>query len=87
MKLKKFREAAGLTQEQLAARSGVDDTVISRLERGIHKSAGFTTIVRLAFALNVEPLALHPVRRLRPVIKRSRGLASTARLQEDAHVS
>jgi transcriptional regulator with XRE-family HTH domain len=55
MELKKYRKIAGLTQEQLARKSGVHATIISRLERGIRPSASYASIVRLARALNLEP--------------------------------
>jgi len=54
MELKKYRRIAGLTQEQLAQKSGVDATIISRLERG-ERGASYGNIVRLARALNLEP--------------------------------
>jgi len=55
MELKKYRRIAGLTQEQLAQKSGVDATIISRLERGERQKASYENIVRLARALNLEP--------------------------------
>ena len=61
MELKKYRRIAGLTQEQLAEKSGVDATVISRLERGVRPRASYENIVRLARALNLEPEELVPV--------------------------
>lgn len=61
MELKKFRRIAGLTQEQLARKAGVDPTLISRLERGLRRGASFDTIVRLARALHLEPEELLPV--------------------------
>jgi transcriptional regulator with XRE-family HTH domain len=55
MELKKYRRIAGLTQDQLAKKSGVDATLISRLERGERQTASYESIVRLARALNLEP--------------------------------
>jgi len=55
MELKKYRRIAGLTQEQLAKKSGVNATVISRLERGERQTASYESIVRLSRALNLEP--------------------------------
>jgi transcriptional regulator with XRE-family HTH domain len=55
MELKKYRRIAGLTQQQLADKAGVDATIISRLERGARATASYATIVRLARALNLEP--------------------------------
>jgi len=60
MELEKFRRIAGLTQEQLAAKSGVDATVISKLERGKRLRGSYDSIVRLARALNLEPEELQP---------------------------
>lgn len=61
MELRKYRRIAGLTQEQLAAKSGVDATIISRLENGRRARASYDSIVRLARALNLEPTELLPV--------------------------
>lgn len=61
MELKKYRKVARLTLEQLASKSGVDKTLISRLERGQRQGARYETIVRLARALNLEPEELMPV--------------------------
>ena len=55
MELKKYRRIAGLTQEQLAEKAGVDASIISRLERGTRRRASYDSIVRLARALNLEP--------------------------------
>lgn len=63
MDLRIARKIAGLTQQQLAKRAGVDDSFISLIESGkrdIH-SAGYQTVVRLARALGVEPEELWPV--------------------------
>jgi transcriptional regulator with XRE-family HTH domain len=61
MELKKYRRIAGLSQTQLAKKSGVDVTLISRLERGERQRASYESIVRLARALNLEPEELSPV--------------------------
>lgn len=61
MDLKKYRRIAGLTQEQLARKSGVDATLISRLERGQRRRLSYDNMVRLARALNLEPEELEPV--------------------------
>ncbi|OLN21333.1 transcriptional regulator [Domibacillus antri] len=52
--LKKYRKAAGLSQEQLALESGLDRTYISFLERG-HRKPTIHTLFRLCSALNVQP--------------------------------
>jgi transcriptional regulator with XRE-family HTH domain len=51
-KLKEARERAGLTQVELAARAGVKEITIIRLEKGRHIPR-ITTIRNLAIALNV----------------------------------
>jgi transcriptional regulator with XRE-family HTH domain len=61
MELKKYRRIAGLTQEQLAEKSGVDVSIISRLETGRRQTASYQSIVRLAKALNLLPDELVPV--------------------------
>jgi len=61
MELKKFRKIAGFSQQQLAAKAGVDLAVISRLERGLKRAPSYETVVRLARALNLEPEELLPI--------------------------
>jgi len=61
MELEKYRRIAGLTQEQLAEKSGVDKTVISKFERGKRVRGAYDSIVRLARALNLTPEELQPV--------------------------
>ena len=56
-KLKRARLRAGLTQPQLAARSGVPQPTISRLEAGKYKPQ-HGTLLRLARALGVSLDAL-----------------------------
>ena len=46
----KAREAAGLTQRELAERSGVPQSTIARIERGYNTS--IDTLSKIAFALN-----------------------------------
>jgi excisionase family DNA binding protein len=53
-RLRALREAAGLTQLQLAAASGLTHETISRLERG-QRAASAETVRQLAQALRVEP--------------------------------
>jgi transcriptional regulator with XRE-family HTH domain len=52
-RLKLAREAAKLTQEQLAQKSGVKQGTISKIERGDADSSTFT--VQLAIACKVRP--------------------------------
>jgi transcriptional regulator with XRE-family HTH domain len=54
MRLRSLREAAGLTQLDLAARSGVTHEAISALECG-RRSPRVATIERLAAALEMAP--------------------------------
>jgi transcriptional regulator with XRE-family HTH domain len=54
--LKQLRTAAGLSQEELGFRAGIDRTYVSALERGVY-NASVVTIERLAIALNVDPTA------------------------------
>jgi transcriptional regulator with XRE-family HTH domain len=61
MELKKYRRIAGLTQKELAEKAGVDPTLISRLERGERTKTRWSTIARLAAALNLEPHELEPI--------------------------
>jgi transcriptional regulator with XRE-family HTH domain len=51
--LRKHREAAKLTQEQLSAKTGLHPTEISRLERAVREPR-LGTIVRLARGLGVS---------------------------------
>jgi transcriptional regulator with XRE-family HTH domain len=55
--LKKYRTEMGLSQEELAARSGVDRTYISGLERGV-RNPTVVMLWQIASALNVEPWRL-----------------------------
>ncbi len=51
-----LREAQGLTQEQLGAKSGIPQETVSRLERG--RVPALPTLKRLAKALNATVLIL-----------------------------
>ena len=53
MRLKKLREARGLTQEQLAEKAGFSRAYIARLEIGRHDPA-LSTLEKLAKALKVK---------------------------------
>lgn len=53
--LKKYRIEAGLTQEQLAKKSGVSRVTIALLESGKQTVTKSSTIIKLADALKVEP--------------------------------
>ena len=55
--LRRLREAAGLSQEDLAAAADIDRTYVSALERERY-SASLDSIERIAVALSVEPHSL-----------------------------
>jgi len=52
--LRQARERLGLTQEQVAQRSGVHATEVSRIEGG-KRDPQVSTVLRLAKALEIEP--------------------------------
>lgn len=51
-RIQKYRQLAGLTQEQLSEKSGISQKHISRIEQGYHDTH-FTMIYKIAKALNV----------------------------------
>ena len=53
LNLRRLRRAAGLSQEELAHRAGIDRTYISSLERSVY-AAGIDVVDRLAKQLGVE---------------------------------
>ncbi len=55
--LKRYRRAAGLSQEELAHRAGIDRTYISALER-CQYAASIDVLERLAQQLGIEPAQL-----------------------------
>jgi transcriptional regulator with XRE-family HTH domain len=55
--LRSARKQAGLSQEELGARSELHATEISRLERAVREPR-LSTIVRLARGLEVQPAEL-----------------------------
>lgn len=56
--LKRYRIEAGLTQEQLADKSGVSRTTIANIERGSQSFVKSSTIIKLADTLKVDPKVL-----------------------------
>src|SRR5918998_1192277 len=52
-RLRRLREAAGLTQEKLASRAGLSPDAVSRLERGQRKHPYPHTVRALADALDL----------------------------------
>jgi len=61
MSLKEIRKQKNLTQDELQAASGVDQTTISGIECGRIKSPSWEIVARLAKALDVTPETLFPV--------------------------
>jgi transcriptional regulator with XRE-family HTH domain len=55
MTLVEARGRAGLTQDELAAQSGIDQTTISGLETGRKRSPKFDTVIRLSKVLGISP--------------------------------
>ena len=58
-RVKEAREAAGLTQAELADRSGIPQSHISRIENAVH-SPSRKTLERIAEALGIELKILDP---------------------------
>lgn len=58
LSLRDARLRRNLTQDELAARAGVDQTTISSLETGRHTNPTLETVQRLADALGVSPARL-----------------------------
>jgi transcriptional regulator with XRE-family HTH domain len=58
--LEKIRKRRKLTQDELAAASGVDQTTISFLERGARPNPLWSTVDALSHALKVRPHDLFP---------------------------
>lgn len=56
--LREARKRAKLTQVQLAAKSGIPQTNISKIELGTVVSPGFDTVLQLAAALEIDPRTL-----------------------------
>lgn len=61
MKLKMFRRVARLSMSDLSRLSGVDISIISKLEKDPTAGASYENTVRLAAALGVDVLELAPV--------------------------
>lgn len=55
--LRAYRQAAGLSQEGLAAVAGLDRTYVGGVERG-ERNVSLVNIVRLAEALSITPSQL-----------------------------
>jgi len=63
LELAKRRDALGLSQFELAERSGVDNTLISRIESGERdiRRVSYQFVMRLALALEMDPRDLFPI--------------------------
>ena len=57
LNMKRHRKAAGLSQEELAHRVGIDRTYVSALERQVH-AASVDLLDKLAKALGIEAAEL-----------------------------
>ena len=55
--VKRYREAAGLSQAEIAARMGVDRAYVSAIERGL-QNATLLSVWEIAQALEVRPVEL-----------------------------
>ena len=51
-KIKEYREAAHMTQEELAEKSGISRGTISALENGTERNTTAKTLIQIARALN-----------------------------------
>lgn len=56
-RVREFRQAAGLSQEELAARCGLHRTYIGGIERG-ERNVGVLNLIQIARALRVAPSEL-----------------------------
>lgn len=56
--LSRIRNLRGLTQHELAEKSGISRTAIASIEGGTYKSARTTTVYALAKALSVRTATL-----------------------------
>jgi len=55
--VRRLRQVAGLTQEQLAFEASIDLTYVGGIERG-HRNPSLLVMVRIASALKVDPKIL-----------------------------
>ena len=52
--IKRLRQARGWTQGQLAMRSGVEQSHLSKIEREVHETVNARVLARIAMALQVS---------------------------------
>lgn len=55
--VRRFRQAAGITQEQLAFAAEIDLTYVGGIERG-RRNPSILVLARIASALSIEPATL-----------------------------
>ena len=55
VRIQELREAQGWSQSELARRSSLSQSAISRLESGESQGVGFDTLEKLAKALRCDP--------------------------------
>jgi len=58
MNLRQLRQKRGLTQAQLAAAAGIDQTAVSQIELGKVLDPRWSTITSLSAALRISPVRL-----------------------------
>lgn len=58
-RVRRERERMGMSQEELAARSGLHRTYVGSVERG-ERNVGLLNILRIAAALQIHPTVLFP---------------------------
>jgi transcriptional regulator with XRE-family HTH domain len=61
MTLREARLQRRMTQEDLAAKSGVEQTTISNIETGRVQSPSWDTVAKLSAALGYQPHDIFPV--------------------------
>lgn len=61
MDLKTARTKRGLTQEQLAEKTGLPQTTISEIERGAIKRPSWDAVARISKALGYRPEQVFPI--------------------------
>lgn len=54
LKIREIRKGKRMSQDELASKSGISRTIISRLETGEQDNATMKTLARLAAALDVQ---------------------------------
>ena len=54
--IRNIREALGMTQAQLAERSGLTQSMIAEIENGRRENLGLSTVKKLAEGLNCHPV-------------------------------